>query len=160
VGERLAQRHLTLIYGGASVGLMGVVADAALAAGGTVIGVITEVLAGHEIAHPDLTRLETVRTMHERKARMAELSDAFVMLPGGFGTYEEFMEAVTWLQLGIHQKPCGILNVDGFFTDLVKFLDHAVQMDFIRQPLADRIFVSDDMDALLEAMIGSDPANT
>ena len=101
---------------------MGIVADAALAAGGRVTGVITESLADHEIAHGGLTRLEVVRTMHERKARMADLSDAVIMLPGGFGTLEEFMEAVTWVHLGIHDKPCGVLNVDGFFDHLLRFL--------------------------------------
>ena len=105
---------------------MGVVADAALAAGGRATGVITESLAGHEIAHDALSDLHVVSTMHERKALMSELSDAFVMLPGGFGTYEEFMESVTWAQLGIHDKPCGILNVNGFYDDLLVFVRNAV----------------------------------
>ena len=105
---------------------MGVVADAVIAAGGRATGVITESLAGHEIAHGTLSDLHVVSTMHERKALMSELSDAFVMLPGGFGTYEEFMESVTWAQLGIHDKRCGILNVDGFFDHLLVFVRHAV----------------------------------
>ena len=114
-GTGLAERGIALVYGGASVGLMGVVADAVLDAGGHATGVITEALAGHEIAHVNLNDLHVVRTMHERKALMAELSDAFVMLPGGFGTWEEFMESVTWAQLGIHDKRCGILNVAGYY---------------------------------------------
>ena len=134
LGTMLADAGIGLVYGGASVGLMGVVADAVLASGGRVTGVITESLADHEIAHRGLTRLDVVRTMHERKARMAELSDAVIMLPGGFGTYEEFMEAVTWVHLGIHDKPCGVLNVDGFFDHLLRFLAHAVDMDSSRLP--------------------------
>jgi uncharacterized protein (TIGR00730 family) len=131
LGAMLADRGMGLVYGGASVGLMGVVADAVLSSGGRVVGVITESLADHEIAHMGLHRLDVVRTMHERKARMAELSDAVIMLPGGFGTYEEFMETVTWVHLGIHDKPCGVLNVDGFFDHLLRFLEHAVEMGFI-----------------------------
>jgi uncharacterized protein (TIGR00730 family) len=151
-GSALAARHLNLVYGGASVGLMGVVADAVLAAGGRATGVITESLAGHEIAHGTLSRLEVVTTMHDRKARMAELSDAFVMLPGGFGTYEEFMESVTWAQLGIHDKRCGILNVDGFFDELLAFLEHAVSVGFIKSEKLRDIAVSDDIEALIDAM--------
>jgi uncharacterized protein (TIGR00730 family) len=152
VGTVLADRGIGLIYGGASVGLMGVVADAVLAAGGRVTGVITESLADHEIAHHGLTRLDVVRSMHERKARMAELSDAVIMLPGGFGTYEEFMESVTWAQLGIHDKPCGILNVDGFFDDLLGFVRHAVSQGFIKARQVDALVISDDVDDLLTAM--------
>jgi uncharacterized protein (TIGR00730 family) len=124
LGTSLARRNVALVYGGASVGLMGVVADAVLAAGGRATGVITESLAGHEIAHAALNDLHVVTTMHERKELMSELSDAFVMLPGGFGTCEEFMESVTWTQLGIHDKRCGILNVDGFFDELLAFSGH------------------------------------
>jgi uncharacterized protein (TIGR00730 family) len=154
-GTALAARHLQLVYGGASVGLMGVLADAVLSAGGGATGVITESLADHEIAHATLNRLEVVSTMHERKARMSELSDAFVMLPGGFGTYEEFMESVTWAQLGIHDKPCGILNVEGFFDDLLGFLDHAVANGFIRAERMHGITVSDDVEKLLDALAPS-----
>src|SRR5580704_11635941 len=107
LGAGLATRGVGLVYGGGSVGLMGILADAVIESGGRVTGVITEALAGHEIAHLELSHLHIVRTMHERKALMSELSEAFVMLPGGFGTYEEFMESVTWAQLGIHDKPCG-----------------------------------------------------
>ena len=134
---------------------MGVAADAAMAAGGRATGVITESLAGHEIAHRGLNDLHVVRTMHERKALMSELSDAFVMLPGGFGTYEEFMESVTWAQLGIHDKPCGILNVDGFFDDLLAFVRHAVDHGFIRERQVEALVISDDVDELLDALVGS-----
>jgi uncharacterized protein (TIGR00730 family) len=128
LGQGLARRGIGLVYGGASVGLMGLVADAAIAAGGTATGVITEALAGHEIAHTQLDRLHVVTTMHERKALMSELSDAFVMAPGGFGTYEEFLEAVTWAQLGLHDKRCGVFNVEGYFDDLLAFFAHVSTM--------------------------------
>ena len=155
LGTMLGVRGIGLVYGGASVGLMGVLADAALASGGRVTGVITESLADHEIAHRGLTRLDVVHTMHERKARMAELSDAVIMLPGGFGTYEEFMETVTWVHLGIHDKPCGVLNVDGFFDHLLRFITHAVEMGFIAAPLVSTIVVSDDPGTLLDALAGA-----
>jgi uncharacterized protein (TIGR00730 family) len=151
-GTAMAERSIALVYGGGTVGLIGVVADAVLAAGGTATGIITEALAAHEIAHHTLSTLEIVSTMHERKARMAALSDAFVMLPGGFGTYEEFMEAVTWVQLGIHDKGCGVLNVNGFYDRLLGFLDHAVEMEFIPSGRVEGITVSDDVDALLDAL--------
>jgi uncharacterized protein (TIGR00730 family) len=155
LGAGLAERGVGLVYGGASVGLMGEVADAVLAAGGRATGVITESLAGHEIAHAALSDLHVVTTMHERKALMSELSDAFVMLPGGFGTCEEFMEAVTWTQLGIHDKRCGILNVDCFFDALLAFLGHAVDQGFIRARQIDGLVIADDADRLLDAMVGS-----
>jgi uncharacterized protein (TIGR00730 family) len=154
-GAAVARRGIELVYGGASVGLMGVVADAVLEAGGRATGVITESLAGHEIAHETLSDLHVVSTMHERKALMSELSDAFVMLPGGFGTYEEFMESVTWAQLGIHDKPCGILNVDGFFDDLLVFVRHAVVQGFIKARQVEALVISDDVDDLLTALEGS-----
>jgi uncharacterized protein (TIGR00730 family) len=161
-GAAVARRGIELVYGGASVGLMGVVADAALAAGGRATGVITESLAGHEIAHGALSDLHVVSTMHERKALMSELSDAFVMLPGGFGTYEEFMESVTWAQLGIHDKPCGILNVDGFFDDLLAFVHHAVGHGFIKARQVDALLISDGVEQLLDGLVGStrDPVST
>ena len=155
LGAGLADRGIGLVYGGASVGLMGVVADAALAAGGRATGVITESLAGHEIAHSALSELFVVSTMHERKALMAEMADAFVMLPGGFGTCEEFMESVTWAQLGIHDKRCGVLNVDGFFDDLLAFLGHAVAQGFIKSRQIDALAISDDADELLDAVVSS-----
>jgi uncharacterized protein (TIGR00730 family) len=153
LGAALAQRDIGLVYGGASIGLMGVVANAVLNGGGRVTGVITESLADHEIAHPGLGRLDIVPTMHERKARMSELSDAVIMLPGGVGTYEEFLEAVTWVHLGIHAKPCGILNVDGFYDHLLTFLSHAVERGFIGSTLIGDIVVGDDPDALLASMV-------
>jgi uncharacterized protein (TIGR00730 family) len=154
LGTGLARRGIGLVYGGASVGLMGVVADAALAAGGRATGVITESLAGHEIAHSALNDLHVVATMHERKSLMSELSDAFVMLPGGFGTCEEFMESVTWAQLGIHDKRCGILNVDGFFDELLSFLGTAVDRGFIRARQVDGLAIYGDVDQLLDAIAG------
>jgi uncharacterized protein (TIGR00730 family) len=153
LGTGLADRGIGLVYGGASVGLMGVVADAVLGSGGRTVGVITASLADHEIAHHGLGRLEVVGTMHERKARMADLSDAVIMLPGGFGTYEEFLETVTWVHLGIHDKPCGVLNTDGFFDLLLTFLRQAVAMDFIAPRLVNDLVVSEDPDELLAALI-------
>jgi uncharacterized protein (TIGR00730 family) len=154
LGLALAARGIGLVYGGASVGLMGVVANTVIAAGGTATGVITEALAGHEIAHGELDRLHVVTTMHERKALMSELSDAFVMAPGGFGTYEEFMESVTWAQLGLHQKRCGILNVAGFYDRLLEFIRHAVDSGFIKSHQFDTLIVSDDVDELLDVLVG------
>jgi hypothetical protein len=151
-GTAMAERGIDLVYGGGTVGLMGVVADAVLAAGGTATGIITEALAAHEIAHHTLSSLEIVSTMHERKARMAALSDAFVMLPGGFGTYEEFMEAVTWVQLRIHDKRCAVLNINGFYDRLLGFLDHAADMGFIPSERIGGIIVSDDVDVVLDAL--------
>ena len=132
------------------MGLMGIVADAVLEGGGRSVGVITSSLADHEIAHQGLHRLEIVGSMHERKARMAELSDAVIMLPGGFGTYEEFMETVTWVHLGIHDKPCAVLNTDGLFDLLLTFMGQAVDLGFIAPPLVDALVVSDDPDELLD----------
>jgi len=152
LGTSIAGRGLGVVYGGASVGLMQLVAESALDRGGEVIGVITEALVGHEIAHRGLSRLEVVSTMHERKSRMAELADAFVMLPGGFGTCEEFFEAATWSQLGIHDKPYGILNVDNYFEDLLRFIDHAISEQFIRPQNASAMIVAGDVDVLLDAL--------
>ena len=132
VGRLLAERSLTLVYGGGNVGLMGAVADAAMEAGGKVVGVIPKSLADREVAHHGVTTLHIVASMHERKARMAELSDAFIALPGGYGTLDEFCEIVTWCQLGFHRKPCGILNVDGYFDALLKQFDLGVTQEFIR----------------------------
>lgn len=132
LGQAIARRGLTLVYGGGAVGLMGIVADAAMAAGGEVIGIIPVSLQRAEIAHPGLTRLEVVDGMHARKARMAELSDAFIALPGGLGTLEELFEVWTWGQLGYHAKPLGVLEVNGFYDPLLTFLDHLVQERFVR----------------------------
>ena len=125
LGARLAEEGVGLVYGGASVGLMGVLADTVLAGGGEVLGVLPHGLAAREVAHPGLTELFLVGSMHERKALMADLADGFAALPGGLGTLEEIAEALTWAQLGIHVKPCGLLNVGGYFDGLVAFLDHA-----------------------------------
>jgi len=132
LGEAIAAAGLGLVYGGANVGLMGAVADAALAAGAEVIGVLPAVLAGKEIAHAGLTQLEMVPTMHERKARMAELADAFLVLPGGFGTLDELMEAVTWAQLGMHAKPCILINTASYWNGLLAFLDSSVAAGFLK----------------------------
>jgi uncharacterized protein (TIGR00730 family) len=152
MGRLLASRGLGLVYGGGAVGLMGVVADAALEAGGTVIGVIPQALADREIAHRGLTELHVVRSMHERKAMMAGLSDAFVAMPGGFGTYEEFFEAVTWTQLGVHRKPCGLLNVDGFYDALIQFIDLAVTDQFIRPSHRATVLADSDPGRLLDRL--------
>ena len=132
LGAAIAAAGLGLVYGGASVGLMGAVADAALAGGAEVIGVLPDVLAGKEIAHAGLTRLELVQTMHERKARMAELADAFLVLPGGYGTLEELLEVVTWAQLRLHAKPCVLINTVGYWDGLLAFLDGAVKAGFLK----------------------------
>jgi uncharacterized protein (TIGR00730 family) len=133
LGVAIAAAGLGLVYGGASVGLMGAVADAALAGGAEVIGVLPDVLAGKEIAHAGLTRLELVSTMHERKARMAALADAFLILPGGYGTLEELLEVVTWAQLRLHAKPVILINTAGYWHGLLEFLDTAVAAGFLKQ---------------------------
>ncbi|KRV73882.1 TIGR00730 family Rossman fold protein [Pseudomonas citronellolis] len=132
LGRHIAERGLRLVYGGGAVGLMGMVADAALAAGGEVVGIIPQSLKEAEIGHKGLSRLEVVDGMHARKARMAELSDAFIALPGGLGTLEELFEVWTWGQLGYHAKPLGLLEVNGFYDPLLSFLDHLVQERFVR----------------------------
>jgi uncharacterized protein (TIGR00730 family) len=152
LAAELAARGLGLVYGGSHVGLMGVVADTALAAGGEVVGVIPEALMAQEIAHTGLRDLIVVRSMHERKARMSELADAFIALPGGFGTLEEFAEAVTWTQLGIHLKPCGLLDVEGYWQPLLNWMDRAVAEGFLKA--ANRALVIDaaDPDKLLDRL--------
>ena len=133
LGTALAGAGMGLVYGGASVGLMGAVADAALAGGAEVIGVLPEVLTGSEIAHAGLTRLEVVGTLHERKARMAQLADAFLILPGGYGTLDELMEIITWKQLRLHDKPCVLINTCNYWHGLLEFLDTAVAAGFLKQ---------------------------
>ncbi len=152
LGQELARRKLTLVYGGGAVGLMGIVADAALTAGGEVIGVIPESLKNKEIGHTGLTRLEVVDGMHARKARMAELSDAFIALPGGLGTFEELFEVWTWGQLGYHGKPLGLLEVNGFYSKLTAFLDHVVGEGFVREHHRDMLQMSESPQALLDAL--------
>jgi uncharacterized protein (TIGR00730 family) len=148
MGTQLAERGIGLVYGGGNVGLMGVVADAVLAAGGDVIGVIPRSLADREVAHLGVTDLRVVDSMHTRKAMMADLSDAFIAMPGGVGTFEEFFEAVTWTQLGVHRKPCGLLNAGEFYTPLAAFIDQAVTAGFIK-PVHRAIVVCDDDPARL-----------
>lgn len=152
MGALLARRGIGLVYGGGNVGLMGVVADAALAGGGEVIGVIPHALANREIAHAGVTDLRVVDSMHTRKALMAELSDAFIAMPGGVGTFEEFFEAVTWTQLGVHRKPCGLLNVGGFYSPLAAFIDQAVDEGFIKPIHRAMIVVDDDPERLLDSL--------
>lgn len=132
LGAAIAAAGFGVVYGGASCGLMGALADSALAAGAEVIGILPEVLVGKEIAHPRLTALELVPTMHERKARIAELADAFIALPGGYGTLDEMLEAVTWAQLRIHSKPCLLINSSGYWDGLMEFLDRAVEAGFVK----------------------------
>jgi uncharacterized protein (TIGR00730 family) len=132
LGAELARRKIGLVYGGGNVGLMGAIADSVLETGGEAVGVIPEHLMSREIGHKRLTKLHIVHSMHERKALMADLSDAFIALPGGFGTLEEFFEVLTWSQLGLHAKPCGIVNVLGYYTPLLAMLDHAVQERFLK----------------------------
>jgi uncharacterized protein (TIGR00730 family) len=157
VGRTLARRGLTLVYGGGSVGLMGAVADAALAEGGEVVGVIPRALQLRELAHANLTTLHVVGSMHERKAKMAEHADAFVALPGGIGTLEEFAEILTWAQLGLHVRPCGLLDVAGYWRPLVAFFDHAVAEGFVRPAHRGLVLVNDDPDALLDAFLAWKP---
>ena len=148
MGTVLAAKGIGLVYGGGNVGLMGVVADAVLAGGGDVIGVIPQSLADREVAHLGVTDLRVVDSMHTRKAMMADLADAFIAMPGGVGTFEEFFEAVTWTQLGVHRKPCGLLNAGGFYTPLEAFIDQAVTEGFIK-PVHRSIVVCDDDPARL-----------
>jgi uncharacterized protein (TIGR00730 family) len=152
LGRTLATRGLTLVYGGASVGLMGAVADAALMAGGEVIGVIPEALAQKEIAHEKLGQLVVTRTMHERKAKMAELADAFIALPGGFGTFEELFEVVTWAQLGIHRKPIALLDAEDYFAPLVAMVEHAVREGFVSGEQGGLLLCERDAGALLDSL--------
>lgn len=152
LGRALAGRGVRVVYGGASVGLMGAVADAALAAGGEVVGVIPRHLADREVAHHGLTELHVVASMHERKALMAELSDGFVALPGGMGTLEELAEILTWAQLGLHVKPVGVLDVDGFWQPLVAWLDHAEGQGFLRPEHRALLTARADVEALLDAL--------
>jgi uncharacterized protein (TIGR00730 family) len=148
-GRTLVTRAMDLVYGGGSVGLMGIVADAALAAGAEVDGVLPERLKEREVDHRALTRMHVVRSMHERKALMAELSDAFVALPGGMGTLEELSEILTWSQLGLHQKPVGLLDVAGYYDHLAAFFDHAVRERFLRQEHRDILLCDAQPDVLV-----------
>lgn len=154
LGRTLAEAGIGLVYGGASVGLMGAVANAALEAGGEVIGVIPRSLWEKEVAHTGLDDLRIVDSMHQRKALMAELSDGFIALPGGVGTLEELFEVWTWAQLGHHQKPCSLLNINGYYERLAAFLDHMVDEAFVKAPHREMLIVEQDIDALLAAIDG------
>jgi uncharacterized protein (TIGR00730 family) len=160
LGEALAARGMELVYGGSHVGLMGVVADAVLAGGGKVIGVLPRFMADKELAHPSLTQLHLVDTMHERKQLMAELSDGFVALPGGFGTFEEIFEAITWNQLHLHPHPCGLLNVAGYYDPLLEFLRGATVSGFIRRAHFESLIVATTPDDLLARFAAYQPATS
>ena len=160
VGETLAKQGKTLVYGGGRSGLMGIVADSALAAGGQVIGVIPQNLVDAELAHSDLTELYVVKDMHERKTKMSELSDGFIALPGGAGTWEEIFEQWTWAQLGIHLKPCAFLNVEGFYDDLFKFIQLSTNKGFTKARFTDALICSDSIDAIVaqfESFVAPEP---
>ena len=157
VGELLAVRGIGVVFGGGCIGLMGAVADAALAHGGEVIGVIPGGLEQREIGHRGVTKLHVVETMHERKALMADLSDAFIALPGGYGTLEEFAEVVTWSQLGIQAKPCALLNVEGYWDGLLAFIDHAVSENFVRPENRGLILVASTPEDVLQKIMSWKP---
>ena len=157
LGRLLAEKNIGLVYGGSSLGVMGAVSNAALAGGAEVIGVIPSALATREVAHQNLPRLEVVSSMHERKARMAELSDGFVALPGGWGTMEEIFEALTWAQLGLHRKPCGLLNVAGYFDPLQEFLDHAITEAFVKPEYRPMMIIEKDPSVLIERFRNYEP---
>lgn len=152
VGKLLASRGIGLVYGGGKVGLMGTVADACLATGGRVIGVMPQLLVDKEVAHAGLTELRVVASMHERKALMADLSDAFLALPGGFGTWEEFFEVLTWSQLGIHRKPCALLNINGFYDPLLAMADGAVAAGFLREANRGLLLADTEPERLLDRL--------
>ncbi len=158
LGRLLAARGIELVYGGGNVGLMGVLADTVLAAGGRAIGVIPESLMAKEVGHSGLTELHIVNSMHERKALMSDLSDGFIAMPGGFGTFEEFCEVVTWSQLGIQSKPCGLLNVEGFYDSLLALFDHAVGEGFLREENRRLVLQARESKELLEKMAAFAPA--
>ena len=159
--ERLAsllvRRGIDLVYGGGNIGLMGVLADTVLASGGKVTGVIPESLMAREVGHRGLAELRVVSSMHERKALMSDLSDAFIALPGGFGTFEEFCEVVTWSQLGIHEKPCGLLNVNGYYDPLLRLFDNAVREGFLHPDNRALVLDAGDPEHLLEKMAAFEP---
>jgi len=158
LGAALARRGTELVFGGGHIGLMGVVADAAMAGGARVIGVIPRALEALELAHRGLSELRVVGSMHERKALMAGLSDAFIAMPGGFGTIEEFCEVLTWSQLGLHAKPCGLLNVERFFDPMLALFDHAVAERFLRPENRQLVLQSEEPDELLEALAAFTPS--
>lgn len=152
LGKILVRRGLGLVYGGGNVGLMGVIADSVREEGGEVIGVIPESLAAKELAHQDLSDLIVVKSMHERKAMMADYADAFIAMPGGFGTFEEFCEIITWAQLGFHRKPCGLLNIDNYYTPMLALFDQAVTEKFVRPEHRPLVLESSDPEELLNML--------
>ena len=156
LGTEIARRGMRLVYGGASVGLMGEVARAVLAGGGKVTGVIPQTLADQEVAFKELDDLIVVTSMHERKARMIELADGFIAMPGGFGTFDEFFEVLTWAQLGIHTKPCGLLNIENYFEHLQTFLDHSAQEMFINAPHREMVLSASTAVDLLDLIVAYD----
>jgi len=157
LAESLVSRGIGLVYGGASVGIMGVVADQVLKLGGRAVGVIPEALVRWEVAHNNLTELHVTKSMHERKMRMAELSDGFIAMPGGLGTLEEIFEICTWAQLGIHKKPCGLLNTEGYFDPLRVFLDHAMSEQFVKPIHRSILMVESEPEAMLERFLAYEP---
>ena len=157
LAESLVRRNIRLVYGGASIGIMGTVADQVLKLGGQVVGVIPKALAHKEVAHANLTELHVTQSMHERKTRMAELADGFIALPGGIGTLEELFEIWTWAQLGFHNKPCGLLNVEGYYDSLIGFLDHVLAEQFVKSHHRTMLMVETDPDALLDRYVAYQP---
>ena len=157
MGQELAKRGIELVYGAGNVGLMGILADATLEAGGRVIGVIPESLVAKELAHNRLSDIHIVRTMHERKALMADFADAFIALPGGFGTLDEFCEILTWAQLGFHAKPCGLLNVAGYYDPFLSQIEMSVRTGFLRKEHQDLILVSDNVVNLVSGLLDFHP---
>lgn len=157
MGQTLAQRGIGLVYGGGRVGLMGAVADACLAVGGHVIGVIPQALVDKEVAHAGLSELRVVASMHERKALMADLSDAFVAMPGGYGTWEEFFEVLTWSQLGIHGKACALLNVNGYYDPLLEMADRAVSEELLKRSNREMLLTDNDPERLLDRLATYSP---
>jgi uncharacterized protein (TIGR00730 family) len=157
LGRTLVERRLGLVYGGARVGLMGVVADTVLASHGDVVGVIPAALVAKEVAHSGLADLRVVESMQERKAVMAELADGFIALPGGWGTLDELFEILTWSQLGLHRKPCGVLNVNGYFDGLLSFVEHSIEHGFVRREHRSMVHVASAADALLGAFATYEP---
>jgi uncharacterized protein (TIGR00730 family) len=160
VGSALAQRDITVVYGGGRLGLMGAVADAALAVGGKVIGVIPEALVGAEVAHRGCTELLVVKNMHERKAAFTDLSDGFINLPGGVGTMDEMWEAISWAQLGYHNKPVGVLNIAGYYDHLIAFNTHMATVGFVREAHSGILIVADALESLLDQMAAYVPHKT
>ena len=160
LGQTLARRGLRVVFGGGQVGLMGVLADAVLDAGGEAVGVMPKALLEKEIGHQSLTGLHVVSTMHERKALMADLSDGFIALPGGYGTFEELLEVLTWAQLSLHEKPCGLLNVEGFYDPLLSLFDHAVGEGFVRGDHRALALTAEGPERLLDLMQSHAPPST